>query len=335
MADPDDTVRIVRPITPAAKRGGASWALAGVLAVAVAIAGGTWFAWPTPPARVAGVVQLATDPPLPPLPSLGESDILARAPGVTEVYRFASQTEIVVLNFANFAEQADMLNRLAALIEKLGYPHDRILPVDELNARIVAGGEKPETFYYGHDYRAADVLRFFDLLDRSGQAPTAGETALRHLTETWGWRPGINGALISLVQAGVQAGMQPAVLQAGTAITLTPAERATILRHELSHGLYFTSPAYARYAAGFFATTMASAERARFTAFLADEGYDTTLDDLVVNETQAYLMHTAAATFFTPQAVGIASARIDELRGLFLTGMPPGWLRDCTGQPAR
>ncbi len=46
-------------------------------------------------------------------------------------------------------------------------------------------------------------------------------------------------------------------------------------------------------------------------------------------------MHTATPLFFLAKAVGIPEDRIDLLRGLFLTGMPPGWLRNCTSVPPK
>ena len=251
-----------------------------------------------------------------------EAAILASRSGVTEEYRFEPQPEIFVLQFATLAEQATALNRAAAMVEKAGYPHDRVLPQAELDSRIRAEGSTPETFYYGHDYRAADVLRFFDAIDKSGTPMSDGEAALRRRVESWGWVPGTNGALISLVQENVAAGIDASM-------------RATILRHELSHGAYFTVPAYAAYSQQFWSTSLTESDRTHFRKFLAAEGYDLALGDLVINETQAYLMHTANNQFFNAQAVGIPDGRLNLLRGLFLTGMPPGWLRDCTAPPAR
>ena len=160
----------------------------------------------------------------------------------------------------------------------------------------------------------------FAAIDASGTPMSPGEAWLRAEVTAWGWQPGVNAALITLAQDDPAAGLDPVV-------------RATILRHELSHGLYFTSPAYARYSQQFFAGVLTEAERGRFRSFLAGEGYDTALGDLVVNETQAYLMHTANKQFFNAAAVGIPDNRLDVLRGLFLIGMPPGWLRDCTAPP--
>jgi hypothetical protein len=151
---------------------------------------------------------------------------------------------------------------------------------------------------------------------------TAGEAQLRQRIAAWGWRPDSTGALISLVQANQAAGVDDMM-------------RATILRHELSHGLYFTSPDYARYTRQFWDGTLTAAERSNIRRFLDRDGYDVSIDDLVVNESQAYLVHTTNPQFFTAQSVGMTEQRLALLRGLFVTGMPPGWLRDCTLVPRR
>lgn len=332
--DPDDTVLIPRPGSrPRGRPGfagfGLAWLAAGALVLATA-GGAGWYAFhggagPAPPA----VVALAPQPAPAPLPApavlpplAGEAAILDRPAAATEAFRFELQPEIMVLQFASLAEQANALNRAAALIEKLGFPRDRVLDDAEMERRIRAGGATPDSFYYGHDYRAADLLRFFAEADRAGVPLTAGETWLRRSVDGWGWRDGTNAALISLVRDDPSSGLDRAA-------------RATILRHELSHGLYFVSPEYARYSLRFWQEQLTAAERAAFVRFLAAEGYDTAIEDLVVNETQAYLMHTPGERFFNARAVGLTTARLDGLRALFLTGMPPGWLRDCTVLPRR
>lgn len=263
---------------------------------------------PVPPAQSARL--------LPPLAT--EAEILARNPPGREAYRFALQPDIVVLQFATLQDQAGVLNRVAALVEKAGFPRNRVLDDAELDRRIRAGGDKPATFYYGHDYRVADLLGFFARSGQDGVPLTPDETWLHRSIEDWGWQPGTNGALISLVRA--DAGLDRAA-------------RATILRHELSHGVYFTNPAYAAFARQFWEAALTGAEQARFRTFLAGEGYDTGIEDLVINETQAYLMHTADDRYFGAAAIGMTGERLAVLRGLFLTGMPPGWLRDCTAAP--
>jgi len=281
--------------------------------VSGAAAGLVWSEWPSPPPPVADTQIRPAQPPM-----ATEGAILARQPGVTETYRFASEPSIMVVQFAALADQAGALNRVAALIEKAGFPRDRVLDDAELDRRIRAGGDDPARFYYGHDYRAADLLRFFAAARQAGVPLTPGERWLDRAMQDWGWQPGSTGALITLVRESPE---------------LDSAARATILRHELSHGLYFTSPAYAGYARAFWERTLTPPERTGFRGFLASERYDTAIDDLVVNEAQAYLMHTPNERFFRADAIGVTPARLAELRLLFLAGMPPGWLRDCTPAP--
>ena len=45
-------------------------------------------------------------------------------------------------------------------------PHDRLLSDPALDTAIRASGSTAETYYYGHDYRGGDVVRFFALADR-------------------------------------------------------------------------------------------------------------------------------------------------------------------------
>jgi hypothetical protein len=239
---------------------------------------------------------------------------LADAPDHLAIYRFAAYPAVVVLQFPTLAEQAKMLNRVAALLEKDGYPRDRVLTHEELDAKIRAGGGSPDTFYYGHDYRSADIVRF---LSMAGQLNPA-EQQLQALVQQFGWQEGgAIGALVSLVRAGA-------------APDLDDPARATILRHELSHGVYFTDPNYVSYSYHFWNDVLTAQERSMFTAFLRREGYDPALTDLIVNETQAYLIHTRDRRFFRPVEVGLTEARADELRRIFIAGMPRGWLRDAT-----
>ena len=105
------------------------------------------------------------------------------------------------------------------------------------------------------------------------------------------------------------------------------AARATILHHELSHGAYFTDPAYAAYAQDFWLNVLTEAQRAGFRHFLGGEGYDTTNEDLMLNEAQAYLIHTPDPRYFRPDLAGLSDAEAARLRQIFLAGMPDAWLK--------
>jgi hypothetical protein len=244
-----------------------------------------------------------------------EAAVLAAPQDKVRAFRLNQAPSVLVLAFPSLHEQALMLDRVGAFVEKAGMPHDRVMQDAELAARIAQAGEDFDSFYYGHDYRAADLQRFFAAADAGPVTLDADERALRALLTQEGMlQPGAVGAVISLPPLSVQ----PPV-DAGS--------RATILRHEVSHGVYFTNPAYAAYTQHFWAEVMTDRDRAAFRKMLGGEGYDTANEDLMRNEMQAYLVHTPDRRFFEPSRMGIDAA---SLRQRFVAGMPPGWLRDET-----
>jgi hypothetical protein len=319
------------------------------VALAVAVVGaGVWSLWPSNPtaesshqiARTPAAAPPAQYTPEPssavqykPRPEPPNSDfkielaneqsildhIPAGAADDLAVFRFAANPRIVVLDFASLRDQGLMLNRTAALVEKTGLPRDRLLTDPELDAAVHASGDTVETYYYGHDYGAASLVRFFALADRDNIRLRDGEAALRRLVRQEGWfDAATRAALISIPQAG-----------ADEHVTLSA--RATILHHELSHGEYFTNPAYAAFVHQFWAQTVGPTEREQIRSYLHSAGYDAGLEDVMENEAQAYLMFTNSPEFFTPEMFGMSAERVAELRAGFFQAMPPGWLRDSLG----
>jgi hypothetical protein len=244
---------------------------------------------------------------------------IAGAPDPT-VFRFAPNPRILVLDFASLLEQGRMLNRVAALVEKSGLPHDRVLTGFELAAAIRASGDTVETYYYGHDYDAASVVRFFALAGRDNIRLVDEEDRLGRLIRQAGWfEPNAEAALISIPQVGANA-------------FVTRAARAAILHHELSHGEYFTDPPYVAFVHQFWTQTLTAGERDGIRRHLGSVGYDQGLEEVMENEAQAYLMFTDDAEFFTPEMIGMSEARLAELRNGFYRTMPVGWLRESLGQ---
>ncbi len=341
--DDDDTIRVratpavLDPPTPRPLRRPSPRRVGWVFPVIVAVllaggGGGAYFLLrPAPPVPVllpvpAPLVPVA--PPRPPTPSAEftlrgatEAEIVANTDPNLVIFRFTPNPRILVLDFPDLHEQAMMLNRVAALIEKAGLPRDRVLTDAELAAAIAAHGDTPDTYYYGHDYSAASLSRFFLLADRDHVVLTPQEQTLRRLLTQEGYlEAGSLGALISIPHAGLDP-------------QIDMAARATILHHELSHGEYFSNPVYADYARQFWKTAMTPADRAAFTHFLASQDYDSNDEDLMMNETQAYLMHTPDRRFFNAGVVSMTNTALNLLQAGFLLGMPKGWLRDCTSVP--
>lgn len=272
-----------------------------------------------PPPQVAPPAPV--QPPAPPPPEFAirsgtEAEIRDNVPNGLTVFRFAQDGRILVLDFATLHQQAQMLNRVAALIEKDGQPHDRVLDDAALDRAIRAGGDAPDTYYYGHDYSAEMLGRFFTLAEKNEVALDPEEMRLRRLLQQVDWlAPGVNAGVISIPAVGADPN-----------ITLTA--RATILHHELSHGLFFADPAYAAFVHRFWDSTLTGAEREGVRKFLGSEGYDTRIEELMYNEMQAYLMFTPDPVFFTPARVGMTPERLAEVQVDFLRGMPTGWLRE-------
>jgi hypothetical protein len=248
-------------------------------------------------------------------PLADEATILGAQAADLLLFRYRDAPAILVLSFPSLAQQGDMLDRVAALVEKAGLPRDHVLADTELDAAIRQAGDTRETYYSGHDYRAADIARFFAMADRDAIALNAQETRLRALLKQAGWLiPNAVGALISIPPLA-------------NAEQIDATARATILHHELSHGVYFTDPAYADYARNFWLTTLSDTQRAGFRHFLGSEGYDTANEDLMLNETQAFLVHTRDPRYFLPDRAGLTSPEATLLRQAFISGMPDGWLK--------
>jgi hypothetical protein len=251
-----------------------------------------------------------------------ELTILANVATDLTIFRFGANPAVLVLDFPDLRQQGLMLNRVAALVEKIGLPRDRVLTDAELDAAIRAHGDTVETYYYGHDYPAADLARFFTLADRDAVKLFPEEEALRALLRQEGFlAPGARKALISIPREG-----------SGPDIDATL--RRTILRHELSHAEFFSNPVYADYVRNFWSDTLDAPSRLAFMRFLAASDYDATVPDLFPNEMQAYLMHTADPRVFSAASLGLGPDAFARLQASFLIGMPAGWLRDCTTLPS-
>jgi len=197
-------------------------------------------------------------------------------------------------------------------------PHDHVLSDAALEAAIAASNDKFDTYYFGHDYRASDLAHFFRQAARDHVTLRPQELALQATLQQRGMlQPGATGAVITLPPLSSDPPVDAAA-------------RATILRHELSHGIYFTDPAYADYTIHFWNQVMTSGQRTAFRALLGREGYDTTQEDLMRNEMQAYLVHTRDPRFFNPASLGLPVTDVLALRAAFAAGMPAGWLREHT-----
>jgi hypothetical protein len=329
--DPDATVRLTpaaqaaAPATPAGAKvmstAGQGLPKAGLAILAAVLALSCTAAWlllvPPTSQRSQEARSVVPDPATAPVvappysvaPMLDEAGILALQPERPIMLRLQSNPAIFVLLFTDLEQQGAALNRVAALIEKRGLPRDRLLTDAELAAAIAASGDTSATWFFGHDYRASDLGRFFSLALRDGVPLNEAELWVRDrlrdaLAQS---EPGGAVALVSAANAGPQ---------------MDAAMRAAILRHEVAHGHYFTLPGFAAHVHMVWRDRFSDADRAVFTALFAREGYDAANAELMANEAMAYMLFTPDPRIFNAGMLGMTEPQLDRLRELMRLGLP-------------
>jgi hypothetical protein len=183
-----------------------------------------------------------------------------------ELFSWDLYPHILIMDTADYSVQDRFFKRLAFYVEKKGF-RGNIFTLAEL-----AGKHG----YNAHDYRAEDLARFFNEVERFPL--TWEDERLRSiLTE--------NGVIIKK-SSGYIPGM-------GGIISISRSSskvlRRHLLTHEIFHGVFFSRPDYRE---GCFAAweELSLEEQEYWLLFLHWAGYDTADHYLVVNEFQAYLM---------------------------------------------
>ncbi len=265
---------------------------------------------PAEPGPLRGMVVLPVPlPPHAPAPFASEAELLAATPERSVMLRLRENPAVFVLLFPTLDEQGRALNRIAALIEKAGQPRDRLLTDRELALAIEKTGETPATWYLGHDYQGSDLARFFALAERDGIPLNPAETWVRErFLEARALVP--HGSEVALIST------------ANSDQRFDPAMRAAILRHEISHGNFFTLPAVRAHVLKVWRDRFRERDRQAIRAFLEREGYDVTNELLMANEAMAYLLFTPDARFFSARLLGVTEAEVTRLRALMRDGLP-------------
>ena len=240
------------------------------------------------------------------------------------VARLRENPAVLAIEFPSLAVQGAAMNRVAALLEKADAPRDRVLADVELAELIARAGDNSQTFYQGHDYEGAGLARFYALALQQGQPLNAQEVRLRQVLLS-------SGLLIETAE-----GLRPKGTQAVITFTATQADdpstpvdemvderrRESVLRHESSHGRFYTRPAYREHCRRFWREALTEPQRESMRRYLAGLGYDRRDEDLMLNEAQAFLMHTPDTRAFNGQGVGIPDAVLSDLRRRFWRTLP-------------
>ncbi len=288
---------------------------------------GAWFFHEQIPAAPPPVAEVK--PPLQPAPAGPRvidarlSQILAVRHIGTTIYRPSENPRVLVIDFPSLTEQARAMNRLAALIEKDGAPRDRLLS----DAEMAALTHNAATYYFAHDYAAKSLAKFFSMAESEPEALNGQEKDLltlllaAHVLDRapgGGYAPGTpEMAVISLVQPQAD---DPATPEDET---VDPALRDTMLRHEMSHGEFFTNEAYRKHCERFWRERLTESERKLFRDYLSRHGYDPQDEILMINEAQAYLMHTPDPRAFSADVLRVTKAQLLDMQRRFMDPQPP------------
>jgi hypothetical protein len=281
---------------------------------------------PTPPATV---IQ---DPAKAPAPLTSLSELLQRPASARWRWsRFKANPAIVVIEYPDLHQQGLAMNRLAAMFEKRTARRDRVPSDGEVDELIRRSGDTIGSFYQGHDYPGAKVARFFSLAEAQRVALNPQESQLRSLLLEAGlMRRGATGAFEAVgEQAAISfTAVQPDDPAIGPDERIDGVRRAAVLHHELSHGEFFTNPAYRAHCMKFWRDVLRPNERRMFSAYLKSLDYNPGDEELMANETQALLMHTPDSRAFNAGSLGISESALAQLRSRFSAGEPA---REQTG----
>lgn len=255
----------------------------------------------------------------PPLAEANAAELLAGHSSDWRVVVMREQPQVYVIEFPDLAEQGATMNRVAALLEKVGAPRDRVLDDAAMQQLIARSHDTEQTFYEGHDYRAAGLAKFFALVRQQGIRLRPQEERLQQLLLAIGLlverdgqlQPGGEQALVTF------SATQPDDPRTPIDESMDEVRRESVLQHELSHGEFFTRPAYRQQCWDFWRNGLNEAERQRWRELLASLDYDPADEELLVNETQALLMHTADRRAFRAETLGVGEAELEDQRRRF------------------
>lgn len=309
----------------------------GITLAAIVLGGSSWWLWShaTPATPATPATQAVPSPTAAPtstsagIPEASLQQLLQATAGPDwRLRRLRGNLAVLVIEFPSLLAQGEAMNRMAALLEKTGGNRDRVLGDAALQALIVSGGDNASTFYLGHDYDADGLARFFNLAQAQGTALNASELRLRQLLRDA--RMLSSNGPMQMPFVGISPGslvsfsaLQDDDPRTGPDESMDALRRASVLQHELSHGKFFTRADYRDHCWNFWQRLLSEPERDIWRRYLRNLGYDSGNELLMVNETQALLMHTPDTRDFSAESLGINARELNGLRTRFQLRLAP------------
>jgi hypothetical protein len=231
------------------------------------------------------------------------------------LFEITDQPGLYVMHAPSLAAQGAMFSRVVALIERRDMPRDRVVSMNAIVVSAMRFGQDPAGLTAGNNFSTAQIAHFFDLAQRQPVTLTEGERTLLSILVRWGllreegggWRAASTRDYLITIPA---TGKGPAGEVIDTVV------RSAILSHELGHWRFFSNPTYAQACRTFWWRQLSLPERTALTQQLSGIGYDPS-DRIMIDELQAYLLHTPARFVplaDTPGPDGVDIARVK--RGL-------------------
>ena len=242
------------------------------------------------------------------------------------IHGIAGNPAVFIFDFPTLEQQGRMFSRILALIERQGGERERVLTDAELDRLIKASGKGAATYAYGNDFRVGELVKFFNMASDDRIALNEDEGRLRDFLLASGAMARKFEFYNAVPPDRVVISIPQSARAAAGRVAVTPQLRTAILHHELSHGEFYSNDAYADYCRRFWAGVMSEGQRAAFRRFLTRKGYDPGNTELIINETQAYLIHTPSQAIFSPAKVGLTAREVETLVNGFWAGKPPGRL---------
>ncbi|MFL9916013.1 hypothetical protein PQR75_11600 [Paraburkholderia fungorum] len=223
-----------------------------------------------------------------------------------QLFTVTDRPGLYVMQAASLAQQGAMFARVVALLERRDMPRNRVASAAAIAAHARRFGTDPAGLTAGNNFSTVELTHFFEVAREQGVVLNHDERVLQTILVRWRlireeqgiWKAASpRDFLITIPGLGPAPGGE----------TIDATVRAAILSHELGHWQYFSDSAYAHACRVFWWQVLSYEERAELTRQLANLGYDPS-DRIVIDEMQAYLLHTPAAympIIDTPGAGGI------------------------------
>jgi hypothetical protein len=206
-----------------------------------------------------------------------------------EVFAWEQFPSILIFDTASYAVQDDLLKRLAFFVEKAGF-----------RGRLASDREIANLHgWNAHDYRAADLARFFDQALRTNFPLNEREFELQALL--------LHNGIIRRSASGFEAGQGALISISRQSSALL---RARFMAHEGFHGIFFIDEGFRALSRERFETLSPVAKRF-ILSFFEYQQYDITDDYLVVNEFMAYILQqptSQAGAYFGTNLAGQIAA---------------------------